>query len=479
MRRTRVMMVLAGAVAASCAASLAVMAAPAFGAAARVGGWGKAIEVPGLARLSAGHGGTLVAVSCSSPGNCAATGNYEDGSGRSQAFVVGEKNGSWGAAIEVPRLAALNTGGNAAVSSLSCGSAGNCVAGGSYANSSGRFRAFVASEKNGSWGNAIQVPGVAALSGAKGGSWVDAVSCGSAGNCVAGGNYSSRPAEGQAFVVSEKNGSWGRAIEVPGLAALNNGSYVGIDSVSCASAGNCAVTGHYDNGAPEAFVVSQINGSWGTAIELPGPPAFGIATFASVSCASAGNCAAVGYSGSPIDSASAEPLAVSERNGAWGKAIPVPGTAATAINAAVSVSCGSPGNCVAGGNDATEFNGPYQAFVVSQQNGSWGKATGIPGLTALNAGGIAEVLSVSCEWARNCSAGGYYQDGSGHQQAFVASENNGRWGTAIEVPGSAALNTGGSAAVGSVSCTWAGYCAAIGNYTNRSGTGEAFIVSRT
>jgi hypothetical protein len=479
MRRTRVMMVLAGAVAASCAASLAVMAAPAFGAAARAGGWGKAIEVPGLARLSAGQGGTLVAVSCSSPGDCAATGNYADRLGGSQAFVVGEKNGSWSTAIEVPRLAALNTGGDAAVMSLSCRSAGNCAVGGSYSRSSGGSRAFVASEKYGSWGRAMPVPGVAALTGAKGNSWVDAVSCGSAGNCAAGGNYSSRPADEQAFVVTEKNGSWGTAIEVPGLAALNSGAYAGIDSVSCASAGNCAVTGYYDNGAPEAFVVSETNGSWGTAIEVPGPPAFGIATFASVSCASAANCAAVGYSGSPIDSASAEPLAVSEKNGAWGKAIPVPGTTASAINEAVSVSCGSPGTCVAGGRDATEFNGPYQAFVAQEKNGSWGTATGIPGLAALNAGGNAEVFSVSCGSARHCSAGGFYSTSSGASRAFVASENNGSWGKAIEVPGLARLSAGQGGAVIAVSCTWAGYCAAGGGYTNQSGTEEAFVVNRT
>ena len=132
MRRTRVMVALAGAVAAWCAASLAVMAAPAAGAVARAGSWGKAIEVPGLARLSAGHGGTLVAVSCSSPGNCSADGNYTDHLGRQQAFVVSEKNGSWGSATEVPRLAALNTGKDAELMSLSCSSAGNCAAGGFY-----------------------------------------------------------------------------------------------------------------------------------------------------------------------------------------------------------------------------------------------------------------------------------------------------------------------------------------------------------
>ena len=131
-------MVLAGAVAASCAASLAVTAAPAVGAVAWAGGWGKAIEVPGLARLSAGNGGFLADVSCSSPGNCAAGGTYSsDASGHTQAFVVSEKNGTWGNAIEVPGLAAMNTDGEADLNSLSCGSAGNCAAGGDYTGNSG------------------------------------------------------------------------------------------------------------------------------------------------------------------------------------------------------------------------------------------------------------------------------------------------------------------------------------------------------
>src|SRR5271170_778140 len=137
MRRTRVMMILAGAVAASCAASLAVTAAPAFGAVARADSWGKAIEVPGLARLSAGHGGTLIAVSCSSPGNCAATGNYADRLGHLQAYVVSEKNGSWDKAIQVPGVAALSgASGGSGVDAVSCGPAGNCAAGGSYVNGS-------------------------------------------------------------------------------------------------------------------------------------------------------------------------------------------------------------------------------------------------------------------------------------------------------------------------------------------------------
>ena len=91
--------------------------------------------------------------------------------------------GTWGAAQEVPGTAALNTGGDAYIYSLSCGSAGNCSAGGYYTSSksSGATQAFVVSEVNGTWGEAVQVPG----SGAD--DFVNSVTCPPGGRCTAGG----------------------------------------------------------------------------------------------------------------------------------------------------------------------------------------------------------------------------------------------------------------------------------------------------
>src|SRR5262245_64471060 len=74
--------------------------------------------------------------------------------------------------------------------------------------------------------------------------------------------------------------------------------------------------------------------------------------------------------------------------------------------------------------------------------GTWGKAIEVPGTAAFNVGGHASITSVSCASAGNCSAGGFSQTPSGLRQAFVAGEVNGTWGTAIEVPGTAALNGG-------------------------------------
>jgi hypothetical protein len=112
---------------------------------------------------------------------------------------------------------------------------------------------------------------------------------------------------------------------------------------------------------------------------------------------------------------------------------------------------------------------------VDESGGSWGTAQEVPGSTALHVAGYADITSVSCESAGDCVAGGDYTDSS-RLQAFVVDESGGSWGTAQQVPGSAALNTGGSALVRSVSCASAGICAAGGRYTDSSGHHQAFVV---
>lgn len=49
----------------------------------------------------------------------------------------------------------------------------------------------------------------------------------------------------------------------------------------------------------------------------------------------------------------------------------------------------------------------------------WGRALEVPGLAALNAGGNARVLSVSCWRAGDCGAGGFYTRRLGYREAFV------------------------------------------------------------
>jgi hypothetical protein len=63
----------------------------------------------------------------------------------------------------------------------------------------------------------------------------------------------------QAFVVSERRGVWGKAVEVPGTAApAAGGGVAGASSISCAGPGSCAVGGFYVDGSRDvqAFVTA-------------------------------------------------------------------------------------------------------------------------------------------------------------------------------------------------------------------------------
>jgi hypothetical protein len=77
------------------AASAAHLTHPAAQA-ATAGAWGKAHRVPGLMALNKGHSAGVNQVSCASPGNCTATGDYTDAQDHPQPFVANEKNGTWG-----------------------------------------------------------------------------------------------------------------------------------------------------------------------------------------------------------------------------------------------------------------------------------------------------------------------------------------------------------------------------------------------
>jgi hypothetical protein len=85
---------------------------------------------------------------------------------------------------------------------------------------------------------------------------------------------------------------------------------------------------------------------------------------------------------------------------------------------------------------------PSSREITPAQAGPSGQFL-VPGRGQIPVTGFAHIFSVSCAKAGDCSAGGFYQDASRHLQAFVAGELNGVWGTAQQVPGTAALNKGG------------------------------------
>ena len=199
----------------------------------------------------------MSSVSCSTVGNCAAGGVYFDGSDHYQAFVVDETSGSWGNATGMPGLEALNSHGNARVNSVSCATDGNCAAGGKYLDGSDRYQAFLVDETSGTWGIPTRVPGTGTLNSG-GSAAVSSVSCVAAGKCAAGGYYRGSSGQ-QAFVGSETGGIWSNAVQVPGSGILNIHGFASVRSVSCGAVGKCGAGGGYKDGGSntaQAFVTA-------------------------------------------------------------------------------------------------------------------------------------------------------------------------------------------------------------------------------
>lgn len=438
------------------------------------------MEVPGTATLNTGGSGDINAISCASAGNCSAIGTYGDTANGTQAFVVDETDGTWGSAQEIPGYGALNAGDNAGeVLAISCSSPGNCGAGGSYADSSTYSEAFVVNETKGTWGSAAQIPGFVTTGIVGVISAVVAVSCSANGDCSAGGTYADSSGNVQAFVVDESNGTWGNAQEVPGSGALNAGNLAVVGAIDCSSPGNCGAGGIYTDASKDtqSFVVNETGGTWGSAQELPGSAALnvgGAGGVDAISCTSPGNCGAGGdyVDASKID----QGFVANESNGTWGSATEIVGVNASGATALNSMVCSSPGNCTVGGgyNDASNNT---QSFVASEIQGVWYEAIEVPDTSLLNVSGNSDVESVSCSTVGYCSAGGYYTDGSHFQQAFVVNEAAGVWSNAIEIPGTGTLNATGAASTTSMSCSADGICTVGGFYQDSANDDQAFVDS--
>jgi hypothetical protein len=459
-------------------------AGPARPASSSAGVWSKAAAIPGLVGLNTGKDAQLSSVSCTAPGDCGAGGYYTVKGGHQQAFVVSESNGVWGKATQVPGLNSLNAGGNAQVNSVSCAATGDCTAGGQYNDKHGAGQAFVAAESNGVWGTAVEVPGSAQLN-AGGAASIASLACTTVGNCTAGGYYTDTSLGAQVMVVTERNGVWGDAIEVPGSAKLNRRGLAFISSVSCAAPGDCTVGGDYHagDGFFQTLVATQRGGVWGNAVKVPGTLQLntgGSAIVNSVSCTAPDYCS---VGGSYTEkSGNQGGFVATENKGVWSTAIEPPGLAKlnsggfAEINA---VSCTKSGDCTAGG-DYLDAHANQQAVVVTESNGRWGTATEVPGSAKLNVGGDAQIESLSCTAPGDCSAGGTYGPSQLTGQAMVATQSGGKWGSALEVPGMSRLNKGGVAPVLAISCATPVHCAAGGTYsagTSRQGFFQAFVVT--
>jgi hypothetical protein len=434
-------------------------------------------------------------VSCTSPGNCTAVGGFErniDDTYTTEAFTMTMTNGEWQTAQPAEFGEGIqNETPNAGFESVSCTSQGNCTAVGYFDNSSGDNEAFTMTMTDGEWETAQPAVFDDEITSENPFAGFNSVSCASPGNCTAVGYFENSDGNEAAFTMTSTNGEWQTAQPAEFEADIQDETpNAGFESVSCASPGNCTAVGGFRNssGDQEAFTMTSTNGEWQTAQ----PAVFddgvtsedSFANFFSVSCASPGNCTAVGY----FDNSSGylEAFTMTMTDEEWQTAQPAVFddgvTSEYPASGFYSVSCASPGNCTAVGffTNSDDFR---RAFTMTSTNGEWELARpaefaeGVQG--NVSGQGFGTYLrSVSCASPGNCTAVGSFTNRDEINEPFTMTSTNGEW----ETPQPAQFAEGDQfidAGFNSVSCASPGNCTAVGSSFDGDFSTDAFTMTST
>lgn len=241
-----------------------------------------------------------------------------------------------------------------------------------------------------------------------------------------------------------------------------------LSSVSCPAANDCMAVGWFLGQIPgtsafQNFTLAETwNGSTWTVLPSPSPrlPGGG-ALLNSVSCTSTTSCMAVGQTQvfhEPGGFTILHPFAESWNGTSWSVvATPTLTNTGASLN---GVSCTGASNCMAVGNEGTRRN-PTLFTLAEQWNGtSWQVVTTPPPLTP---GGTA-LNTVSCTSPGACMATGFFgfNDGTGTQLTLAEQWNGTKWQIrTTRTPGSSGF-------LGGVACTSAVACIAVGGHETPS-----------
>lgn len=447
------------------------------------GSQGTPATIPGSDTLNAGGNAEGTALDCPSAGNCTVGGFYTDATGHQQAFVAQQAGGSLVTAQPLPGSTTLNAVGPASIQNMSCPAAGDCSASGFYTDASGNEQILIADEISGIWTTATRLPGATSTgfsAGAHVACWAPA-RCTAVGAVTSAGHLSALVAT-ESPSATPAAGHWATAAPVPGVAALNKNGHATTTGLSCAPSADCAIAGSYTDsfGQPQAWVADGHAGIWGTATPLPGTTDAtsdgGHSEVTSLSCVSGIYCAAAGDLATGPAQQSQRAMVAVDNRGTWGGATVIPGLENT-VAKALTVSCASVGNCVAGGWYLDPANNRDIAFTANEVNGTWQKFSQIPLPPSPNSTGT-ETDMVSCPVAGQCVATGTVEAPEAMWESVETPNNTWLNGLIQGIfgppPSDAALPSHARA----LSCSTPQNCVAVGTFTTSSGGTQPYVHER-
>jgi hypothetical protein len=354
---------------------------------------------------------------------------------------------------------------NASLSDVSCTSASNCVAVGTFLGrikGTSAFQNFTLAETwNGTAWTVVPSPSPRAPGGA---AELNSVSCTSSTSCMAvgetlvlhepGGFLAPHPLA-EAF-----NGTTWRV--VPTLKLAHTGAR--LNGVSCTSPSRCMAVGN--EGTPRKPTLFTFAASWnGTAwtfVPTPAPLTPGGTALSDVSCTSSTSCMAVGYYGS--GPGTQVTLAEAWNGTAWHRlTTPTPDSMGTLAG----VACTATAACLSVGGRAATGVTLVNATLSEQWNGSRWQVRSSPNPGGANFAGLN---SVSCTGPTACMATGGGASGEGESGFTLAESWNGASWSLIPSPSPGSF----SDELLGVSCTSPGSCMAVGDF---EGTGNQFTLA--
>jgi hypothetical protein len=310
---------------------------------------------------------------------------------------------------------------------ISCTSSTSCAAAGGYLDGSGTNQSLAETWNGTAWSiSANPLAGTQSL--------LVKVSCTSSTSCVAVGGYLNGLGTNQTLVERWNGASW----SIMSSPNEGNGDNF-LASISCASATSCVAIGTYTDGTGALQELAETwNGFAWTVATSPG-----VDSLFGLSCASSTSCVAVGRS---VDSSGVNHTLAETWNGSVWSVVLTPSSTGNAY--LTSVSCTAPTWCVAVGTYVSSLE---QTLVESWNGTSWTV------VASPNQSGDNNVLTaVSCTSSSSCVAVGSLVNAASVSEALVESWNGTGW-TIVPSPGQ------GGSVLNSVSCTSSARCTAVGS----------------
>ncbi len=196
------------------------------------------------------------------------------------------------------------------------------------------------------------------------GSQLEGVSCLSATSCTAVGDYQTKSGVDKTLVEHWDGSTW--AIQ-PTPSPSECASY--LQAVSCTSAAQCTAVGNYIRHGYYATLAERWNGTTWAVQATHGPSGVKQNALNAISCTSATTCTAVGSTATPGPAGPAVPLAERWSGGTWAVQ-PTPSPSGALFAFLSGVSCASKTVCTAVGETITS-SGNYLALAEHWNGGAW------------------------------------------------------------------------------------------------------------